>query len=149
MNICFLNAGRFCALAPTQRSDFIRGRRSVEGDPEADTSSNWRSLSVMAREHVLNVVLDVSQVVEGIDVVEPGPDLPLLTLERMPQDVLEVFPAARGVRNFVVGPPQFVHLAYDEMTQKADAALTTNTNVARKLHTRLANQSLHSLTAKP
>lgn len=68
----------------------------------------------MAREHVLNVVFDASQVEEGIDVVQLGPDLPLLALPRMPELVLEMLPAACGDRDVVICPPQGIHLLAHE-----------------------------------
>ena len=74
----------------------------------------------MARDHVLDVVLDAPQVIEGIDAVEP----PLVASERMPQHVQEVMPAARGVRRLLIRPPQRVHLAEKPHLSQQNKILT-------------------------
>lgn len=87
---------------------FDRPRQFLECLP------NLQSLSATTREHVLNVVRNASQVVEGIVVVKPASKLPLLVVKRMPQLPFEVLPAVRGVSNVGICSPQGIHLSFCE-----------------------------------
>lgn len=63
-------------------------------------------------EHVLEIILDASQIEEGIHVVELAADLPLLVmhppllvLERMPELVLEILPSVGSIGNIIIRSP--------------------------------------------